>query len=58
MVLLDELKVDESADATLEQVRSNGYDVPYRGGNAPVRLVGLSFNGNTHRLLNAKVERL
>ncbi len=53
-----ELKVDESADAALEQVKSKGYDVPYRGGNAPVWLVGLSFDGKTHRLLDAKVERL
>ena len=43
------LKADESADTALEQVKAIGYDAPYRGGNAPVWLVKLSFDSKMHR---------
>ncbi len=52
------LKADESADTALEQVKAIGYDAPYRGGNAPVWLVKLSFDSKMHRQLDAKAERL
>ena len=57
-VFIFELKVDESAEAALEQVQKKGYDAPYRGGSAPIWLVGLNFDGKTHYLLDAKVQKL
>ena len=57
-VFIFELKVNESADAALEQVKKKGYDEPYRGRNLPIWLIGLNFNRETRRLLDAKVEKL
>ena len=57
-VFIFELKVDESADEALEQVKKKGYDEPYRGRNLPIWLIGLNFNRETRRLLDAKVEKL
>ena len=56
-VFIFELKVDESADEALRQVRNKGYDEPYRGRNLPIWLVGLNFNRDSRRLLEAKAER-
>ena len=57
-VFIFELKVNESADAALEQVKKKGYDEPYRGRNLPIWLIGLNFNRETRRLLDTKVEKL
>ena len=53
-----ELKVGESAEAALDQVRKKGYDAPYRADGRPVWLVGLSFDRETRQLADAKAERL
>ncbi len=57
-VYIFELKVDESADAALDQVRNKGYDAPYQASNLPIWLIGLNFNRKTHRLIDAKAEKL
>ena len=57
-IYLFELKVDESADAALDQLRRRRYAEPYRASDAPVWLVGLSFNRETRLLDDAKAERL
>ncbi len=57
-VFIFELKVAESAEAALEQVRAKSYDAPYRGQNRPIWLVGLNFDSQTHHLLDAKAEKL
>ena len=56
-VFIFELKVGESADEALEQVRRKGYDAPYRATGLPIWLVGLSFDRSTRRLVDAKAER-
>ena len=56
-VFIFELKVDESADATLAQVRAKGYDVPYRAKNTPIWLVGLNFDRKTRQFLEGKAEK-
>ncbi|MBQ6470936.1 MAG: PD-(D/E)XK nuclease domain-containing protein, partial [Victivallales bacterium] len=56
-VYIFELKVDESAEAALEQVRAKGYDAPYRGQGRPVWLVGLSFDRRTRQLIESKAEQ-
>ena len=56
-VFIFELKVDESADAALVQVRAKGYDVPYRAKNAPIWLVGLNFDRKTRQFLEGKAEK-
>ena len=56
-VFIFELKVDESADEALEQVKKKGYEEPYRGRNLPIWLIGLNFNRETRRLLDAKAEK-
>ena len=57
-VFIFELKVDESAEEALDQVKKKGYDEPYRGRNLPIWLIGLNFNRETRRLLDTKVEKL
>ena len=57
-VFIFELKVDESAEAALEQVRKKGYDTPYHGDGTPIWIIGLNFDSQTHHLLDAKAEKL
>ena len=57
-VFIFELKVDESAEEALAQVKRKGYDEPYRGRNLPIWLIGLNFNGKTRRLKDTKVEKV
>ena len=56
-VFIFELKVSESADAALEQVRKKGYDAPYRAKNLPIWLVGLNFDRETRQLVDFKAEK-
>ena len=56
-VFICELKVGESADEALEQVRRKGYDAPYRATGLPIWLVGLSFDRSTRQLVDAKAEK-
>ena len=54
-VFIFELKVGESADTALEQVKSKGYDAPYRAKNLPIWLVGLNFD-RERQLVDCKAE--
>ena len=56
-IFIFELKVDESAEAALEQVRRRGYDLPYRAKGQPIWLVGLGFDRQTRLLIEAKSEK-
>ena len=48
-----ELKVGESAEAAIAQVKAKGYDAPYRADARPVWLIGLSFDPETRQLADA-----
>ena len=53
-----ELKVDESAEAALAQIREKGYAAPYRARNLPIWAIGLNFDSKTRQLTGAVHERL
>ena len=57
-VYVFELKVDEPVDRAFEQIRTKGYDEPYRASGKPVWLVGLSFDSKTRRLVDTAAEHL
>ena len=57
-IFIFELKVDESAAAALAQVRSKGYDAPYRGKGLPIYLIGLNFDSKTRHLADAAAETI
>ena len=57
-IYIFELKVNESAEAALDQVKKKGYDAPYRGRNLPIWLIGLNFDRQTRHLLEAKAVQL
>ena len=48
-----ELKVGESAEAAIAQVKAKGYDAPCRADARPVWLIGLSFDPETRQLADA-----
>jgi len=56
-VYIFELKVGESADAALAQVKAKGYDAPYHAQNIPIWLAGLNFHHKTHQLMDCKAEK-
>ncbi len=56
-VFIFELKVGESADAALDQVRQKGYAAQYRARTLPIWHVGLNFDRETRQLIDAKVEK-
>ena len=53
-----ELKVDETAEAALAQIKSKDYAAPYRARNLPIWAIGLAFDSKTRQLIDAKEERL
>lgn len=53
-----ELKVDESAEAALAQIKEKDYAAPYRARNLPVWAIGLSLDSKTRHLTGAVHERL
>ena len=57
-VFIFELKVDESAEEALKQVKEKHYDAPYHGVGLPIWLLGLNFDRQTRHLVDAKVEKL
>ena len=57
-VWIFELKVDETAEAALAQIKAKGYAAPYRARNLPVWAIGLAFDSKTRQLIDAKEERL
>ncbi|MBR6056602.1 MAG: AAA family ATPase [Victivallales bacterium] len=57
-VYIFELKVGESADEALRQVKGKHYDAPYHSRGLPIWLIGLNFDRQTRHLLDAKVEQI
>ena len=57
-VFIFELKVDESAEVALQQVKAKQYDAPYRSRGVPIWLIGLNFDRKTRHLLEGKAVRL
>ena len=57
-VFIFELKVGESAEAALQQVKGKQYDAPYRSRGLPIWLVGLNFDRQTRHLLEGKAVKL
>ena len=53
-----ELKVDETADAALRQIREKDYAAPYRARQLPIWAIGLGFDSKTRNLTDARYERL
>ena len=56
-VYIFELKVGESAEEALDQVRAKNYDMPYRAQDLPIWLVGLNFDRETRQLVDCKSEK-
>ena len=57
-VWIFELKVDETAEAALAQIRAKDYAAPYRVRNLPIWAIGLAFDSKTRQLKDAKEERI
>ena len=57
-VWIFELKVDETAEAALAQIKAKDYAAPYRARNLPIWAIGLAFDSKTRQLTDAKEERL
>ena len=53
-----ELKVDESAEAALAQIKEKDYAAPYRARNLPIWAIGLNFDSKTRQLTGTVHERL
>ena len=53
-----ELKVDESAEEALAQIKEKDYAAPYRARNLPIWAIGLNFDSKTRGLTDAVHERL
>ena len=51
MTCIFELKVGEPVDAAFAQIREKGYADPYTASGKPIWLVGLSFDRDTHKLV-------
>ncbi|MBP5228511.1 MAG: AAA family ATPase [Kiritimatiellae bacterium] len=56
MICIFELKVDDAIDRAFAQIRGKGYAEPYRADPRPVWLIGLRFDGETHRLIDFAAE--
>ena len=57
-VFVFELKVDGTPQEALAQIKEKGYAEPYRHSGKEVRLIGLSFDGETRRLTGTAAEPL
>ena len=57
-IYIFELKVDESADEGLNQIREKGYAEPYRARGLPIYAFGLSFDSATRQFVGGKVEKI
>ena len=57
-VYIFELKVDESAEAALAQIKEKDYAAPYRARNLPIWAIGLNFDSKTRQLTGAVHECL
>ena len=56
-IYIFELKVDEPVDRAFKQIRGKNYVAPYAADPRPIWLVGLSFDSNTHHLVDCAAER-
>ena len=52
-VFIFELKVDQSADEALRQIKDKGYAEPYRAQGVPIWGIGLCFDSKTRQLVDA-----
>lgn len=57
-VFIFELKVDESVEEALKQVKDKHYEAPYRSRGLPIWFIGLNFDRQTRQLMDAKAEKL
>ena len=57
-VFIFELKVDETAQAALAQIKERGYAEPYKALGKPIHLIGLNFKSANHSLEGSVVETL
>ncbi len=57
-IFVFELKVDESADAALAQIKEKRYCDPYLNSRAPVFAIGVNFNSKTRNIDGFKVVKL
>ena len=57
-IFIFELKVDDSAQAALAQIKERGYAEPYRALGKPIHLIGLNFKSENHTLSDTLVETL
>jgi hypothetical protein len=55
-VYILELKIDESADAALEQIERKQYAKPFEGDGRTVYKIGISFSSETRRVREWKVK--
>ena len=58
MVCIFELKVGEPVDRAFAQIHEKGYAEPFRADPRPVWLIGLSFDRETHRLVDCAAKPL
>ena len=56
-IYIFELKVDESADEGLKQIREKGYAEPFKARGLPIYAFGLSFGSATRQFVEGKVEK-
>ena len=56
-IFVFELKVDEPVDKAFEQICEKGYAEPYLADGRPVWLVGLSFDQETHQIVDCAAEK-
>ena len=54
-IYIFELKVDEPVDKAFAQIESKGYAEPYKADGRPIWLIALSFDRQTHRLIDHAV---
>ncbi len=57
-VFVFELKVDDTPQEAIDQIKEKGYAEPYRHSGKEVHLIGLSFDGKTRRLTGTAADRL
>ena len=56
-IFIFELKVGEPVDKAFAQIRKKGYAEPYIASGKPIWLIGLSFDGETRRLVDYAAEK-
>ena len=54
-VYILELKIDQSADAALQQIEAKQYAKPFEGDGRTIYKIGVSFSSQTRRLTEWKI---